>query len=344
MSCLRFALTATIVLATFHAVATCSRAAWVETFTGGFDQPWSFIDDTGDPLPGESTALVVDNHLEIRHAGGALDNFVAGFVGPAGDPAATFEDVRVRGTVTAPDNIGTLGGGTARSNNFSFLTARGTLVPGGSASAYVFGIDYTDGTAAVFRNDNGTPDGDTLTFTGIVGFDAATPYVLELKAVGSAISGDVFEVGGSESMLEEPLIFNDATYAGGASGLGTSISVDDDLGLARTVAAADFDDVSSIPIHGSDLTGDGFVDFGDLTILLAHWDQSVSAGQGNLIDPLTTPINFQDLTFLLADWTGPGPVGSPEAALGEEPVPEPSGLVLAMVALFGLSFYRRRAV
>ncbi|MCH8921579.1 MAG: hypothetical protein IIA67_00345, partial [Planctomycetes bacterium] len=64
----------------------------------------------------------------------------------------------------------------------------------------------------------------------------------------------------------------------------------------------------------ADLTGDGFVDFQDLTILLAHWDQMVSAGQGNLVDPLSTPINFQDLTFLLAAWTGPGGAASPQAA------------------------------
>ena len=63
---------------------------------------------------------------------------------------------------------------------------------------------------------------------------------------------------------------------------------------------------------GITLTGDGFVDFDDLTILLAHWDQIVSAGQGNLVDPLTTPINFQDLTLLLAAWTGP--VGAAQAA------------------------------
>ena len=92
----------------------------------------------------------------------------------------------------------------------------------------------------------------------------------------------------------------------------------------------------------SDLTGDGFIDFDDLTILLAHWDQDVSAGQGNLVDPLNTRIDFQDLTFLLADWTGPGPVGSPKAALGEEPVPEPSSLVLALVASFGVCCWRRR--
>ncbi|MCH8921558.1 MAG: tandem-95 repeat protein [Planctomycetes bacterium] len=71
----------------------------------------------------------------------------------------------------------------------------------------------------------------------------------------------------------------------------------------------------------ADLTGDGWVDFQDLTILLAHWDQMVSAGSGNLVDPGNTPINFQDLTFLLAAWTGPGPVDSPQpAAVGGDPI------------------------
>ena len=46
--------------------------------------------------------------------------------------------------------------------------------------------------------------------------------------------------------------------------------------------------------------------------------------------------------MLLADWTGPGGAGSPEAALGEEVVPEPSTLLLALLATLGLSFYRRR--
>ncbi|MCH7633037.1 MAG: PEP-CTERM sorting domain-containing protein, partial [Planctomycetes bacterium] len=47
-------------------------------------------------------------------------------------------------------------------------------------------------------------------------------------------------------------------------------------------------------------------------------------------------------TVLLADWTGPGPAGSPEAALGAEAVPEPSALLLGVIAALGLSFYRRR--
>jgi len=61
------------------------------------------------------------------------------------------------------------------------------------------------------------------------------------------------------------------------------------------------------------LTGNGFVDFEDLTILLANWNQNVSAAEGNLVDAATTPVNFEDLTVLLAAWTGPGPAASPPA-------------------------------
>ena len=58
-----------------------------------------------------------------------------------------------------------------------------------------------------------------------------------------------------------------------------------------------------------DLTGNGFVDFEDLTVLLAAWNQNVSAVEGNLVDAGGTPVNFEDLTVLLAAWTGPGGAG-----------------------------------
>jgi hypothetical protein len=64
----------------------------------------------------------------------------------------------------------------------------------------------------------------------------------------------------------------------------------------------------------ADLTGDGFVDFQDLTVLLANWNQMVGMADGNLVSPISTPVNFQDLTVLLAAWTGPGPAASPPAA------------------------------
>ncbi|MCH8047583.1 MAG: right-handed parallel beta-helix repeat-containing protein [Planctomycetes bacterium] len=67
----------------------------------------------------------------------------------------------------------------------------------------------------------------------------------------------------------------------------------------------------------ADLTGNGFVDFEDLTVLLAAWNQNVSAAEGNLVDADGTPVNFEDLTVLLAAWTGPGPAaaGAGQAAV-----------------------------
>ena len=64
----------------------------------------------------------------------------------------------------------------------------------------------------------------------------------------------------------------------------------------------------------ADLNGNGFVDFQDLTILLANWNRMVSAAEGNLVDPLGTSVGFPDLTVLLAAWTGPGPAASPQPA------------------------------
>ena len=90
------------------------------------------------------------------------------------------------------------------------------------------------------------------------------------------------------------------------------------------------------------MADNGFVDFKDLTILLANWNQDVPVVLGNLVDPDTTPVNFEDLTVLLADWTGPGPAAAPEAALGAEAVPEPSTSLLATLGLLSLLFFGRR--
>ena len=118
-----------------------------------------------------------------------------------------------------------------------------------------------------------------------------------------------------------------------------SDGLDDGGGFVSSSGAAYVFAAASIP---SDLTNNGFVDFEDLTVLLANWNKDVGLDGGNLVEPLTTVVNFEDLTVLLAAWTGPGPAGSPEAALGAEAVPEPSTLLLALLATLGLSFYRRR--
>ena len=99
--------------------------------------------------------------------------------------------------------------------------------------------------------------------------------------------------------------------------------------------------------HIGDLTGDNYVDFSDLTILLENWNKDVGAELGNLVNPDDTKINFSDLTVLLADWTGSAPGGSPEAALdepilvGNPRVPEPSGLTLALIGVGTYTALRR---
>ena len=103
-----------------------------------------------------------------------------------------------------------------------------------------------------------------------------------------------------------------------------------------------FSDIVGVDPLPSDLNNNGFVDFEDLTILLANWNKDVGAADGNLVEPLVSVVDFADLTVLLADWTGPGPAGAPEAALGDNAVPEPSSLLLALLATLGISVCGRR--
>ena len=97
--------------------------------------------------------------------------------------------------------------------------------------------------------------------------------------------------------------------------------------------------------NAADLNGNGFVDFEDLTVLLAAWNQNVSAAEGNLVDADTTPVNFEDLTVLLAAWTGPGAAGAPvgrrlAAAVGGDAVGDSGGTGEAVAV--GDASYRRR--
>ena len=68
------------------------------------------------------------------------------------------------------------------------------------------------------------------------------------------------------------------------------------------------------PAASADLTRDGRVDFDDLTILLANWNQNVNQAGGNIVDRDTTPVNFDDLTAMLAAWTVPDADPSPGRA------------------------------
>ncbi|MCH8043786.1 MAG: hypothetical protein IID44_08705 [Planctomycetes bacterium] len=97
-----------------------------------------------------------------------------------------------------------------------------------------------------------------------------------------------------------------------------------------------------------DLTGNGAVDFEDLTVLLAAWNTMVSAAEGNLVNAESSPVNFEDLTVLLAHWTGPAAAGAADMgqiAVAAPAVPEPSTfwLALAAAAGVGLRGARRRS-
>ena len=98
------------------------------------------------------------------------------------------------------------------------------------------------------------------------------------------------------------------------------------------------------PAPAEDLTGDRFVDFADLTLLLAHWNlPAATAAQGNLVLPEETSIDFADLTALLSAWTGSAPAAAAaHAEAGGAPVPEPSTFALAVLALLCASAGIRR--
>ena len=340
-----------IVLAMFGATTALVRADWVDTFdsdvNGGFDQAWTFTDEEVRILGNAGTytlPLLVDGRLEFvanapEATAGNADVFVVGLVGPdvpLAEPDPIFADVRLRGTVSAPANILTLAGGASRSNNNIFLLARFD-----GFSGYLLAIDYANGDVDLVRIDNGNVSAQPVDAGVIPGFNRSRSYVLEMTAIDQTISGFVFEVGSRVPLVD--LTIDDGFYFEGWSGLGTAINANDDFGDSRTILGAAFDDVSSVslPINKSigDLTGDGFIAFDDLAVLLSNWDDDVPAGLGNLVDAKNTRVNFDDLAVLLSEWTGPDPAGSPQAVLA---VPEPSSCLLAILGVLGLGLARSR--
>ena len=342
---------ATLIVVLSAVVTDPLLADWADTFTDDFEQAWTFQDDDANAPPDATVIVADDGRLKFfpnsaELANGNFDVFAIGYVGPdvpAGEPDPLFTDVRLRATVSPFPDMPTLGGGQALSNNDAFLAIRGN-----GASAYILALDQFSGGVDLLRSDNA----DLTEFDGGQGnvpdFDPTKSYVMEMTAVDQTITGAIFELGNNTPLVS--LSITDGVYASGWSGLGAAVNDNDEIGgdggLGRTPVAVMFDDVSSVslPIDEllSDLTGNGFVDFEDLTVLLANWNKDVSADQGNLVEADTTVVNFDDLTVLLADWTGPGPAGAPEAALAAHGVPEPSTGLLALLGMLSLGAMRWR--
>ena len=203
----------------------------------------------------------------------------------------------------------------------------GTLAIG-TASAFTASGDFSQLASGVVSLEIGGLDADTQFGRLLVEGRASLDGSLDVRLVDGFLptAGDSFEVLTFSSRVGE---------FSGFSGL------DLDAGLSLT-PQYNAGSLTLIASRFSDLTGNGFVDFEDLTVLLANWNKEVGSEFGNLVDPTTTLVNFKDLTVLFADWTGPGPAASPEAALGEEAVPEPSSLALLAIAVLGLGVRWRR--
>lgn len=208
------------------------RADWIETFTGGFDQAWTFFDNSGTIPPSDTTVSTAGDKLTLTgQLTASFDLNVAGLV-----PTESFTDVMVRARVS-PSQGTTLTGGSASTNNDIFVFARSNGV-----EAYLFSLDYNDGDVDLVRINN---VGGIVGLTGInnpAWFNPAESYDLQLVALGTELRGRVYDTSGN---LLADVLASDATLTSGFSGLGTSINEDALDNSQRTLLAAMFDDVSS---------------------------------------------------------------------------------------------------
>ena len=236
---------AVCLLATF-APALQLRADWTEDFAGGVTHhPWVFVDDSGTIPPDTSIidpsggALIIGGDSSLFPA---IDTFVVGLAG-VGNPAYSFSNVQHRATVSAIENLN-FSQQIALGNNDSFVVVRSSPI----LQSYLLALDFDNGDVDLVRIDAGP----VITGLGagsssmVTGFDPARSYVLELTAIGSNLTGNVYD--GANLVATVGAI--DATYASGWSGIGAAINDNADLGgpggPLRTFLAAQFDDVSSV--------------------------------------------------------------------------------------------------
>jgi hypothetical protein len=235
-----------------------------------------------------------------------------------------------------------------------------------SDAAFFSNKDWTSGSNTGINlafNPNNTLDVNTKADAGVRSdvhpFEALEPevwqnIVLTVDRDGATnifVDGTLFGqiANSSQGSLDgafDWVLLNDGTGSYDFGSTTTGLQIDEFAAWNRLLT---LDEISTLSVHPistptlpADLTNNGFVDFQDLTILLANWNKpGATAAEGNLVKEDTTSVDFADLTTLLADWTGPAPGGAPEADLNAEAVPEPSSSVLALWAALGLSLFRR---
>jgi hypothetical protein len=230
------------VAAALAVLASSARADWVEHFdSGALNEPWVFLDDAGNFPPDASDLDTSGEELTfvgIPQLG--VDQFLVGIVGigEANPLPYVFTDVVASTRVRALQNAN-LGGGVGLSNNdmFTFVRVQPNL------ASYLLSLDFGTGSVDLVRV-NSPANLTGLADTTIAGFDPSQTYRLELSAIGTQLTGNVYS---SSDALLATVSAIDGTFAAGFSGIGAALSTDTGQANTTFIAAA-FDDVSSTTI------------------------------------------------------------------------------------------------
>jgi hypothetical protein len=309
-----------------------ATADWADSFDGGIvNQPWVFFNQAGASPPSytlvdASASVLLFEGDPGQAAQGRFDEFAAGSVG-LGASEYQFQNVRLRATVRSTLNANFQGGFTQGNNNtFLYVRSDPTL------RSYLLAIDWADGSLDLERVNAGTTLTD-LDDSATTDYSIDKLYTMELAALGTTLVGRLYDQG---TLVAETKAI-DATYSSGWSGLGSSINVNDALGLSRTLIAAEFDDVESISILPGDINIDGFVDRRDAALFMASYGQTSGSDW-------TTGDFDSDGRTSIADWAL---LTKSLATGGASPaaVPEPTSIALLGLCggLLSLVVVRRRS-
>jgi hypothetical protein len=294
-------------------------------------------------LFGYSVAISGPVAIVGSHPAGTGSNFGSAYVFDADPLSPTFGEQRFKLTASDAAANDLFGRSVAISGNIAIVGAWADVVGHNFGSAYLF--DVTTGRQLFKLTAPVGAERDVFGWSvGISGTTAIVGDPSDDEEARNSGSAYLFDVNTGKQLFKHT-----ASDAAEGDSFGWSVAISDS---AAIVGAYDDDGAErntgsaylfASPAPSSDLTNNGFVDFQDLTILLANWNKpGATLAEGNLVDADSTPVDFADLTVLLAAWTGPGPAGSPEVVLAAEAVPEPSSVLLCLIAALGLSLSRRR--